>query len=95
MFLTVSSPCIIRIHLTLDVQFDWLDVQFSWYTCRNNMCAPTLIDFAIGISIRISDLVLSVVLLPELQQAALNCSWRFPQGSTRKLRKLLNSLMRK
>ena len=51
--------------------------------------------FAAGISISSSNWGLSSVLPPELQQAALNCSWRFPPPSTCEPCKLLNLLMLK
>jgi hypothetical protein len=52
-------------------------------------------DFAAGISIWISHPVLSAGLQSKSSMCCPNCSWRFPQGSTGKLRKLLNLLMRK
>src|ERR1039458_1933095 len=49
-------------------------------------------DFAAGTSIRTSHWALLVVLLSKLRLCSRNCSWWFPQGSTGKLRKLLNSI---
>jgi hypothetical protein len=53
------------------------------------------VDFATGISIWVSRAVLSAGLQSKSQTCCPNCSWRFPQGSTGKLRKLLNLLMPK